>query len=149
MKTLTPEQIKKRDERRSKFRTLVKQVADMPEFERVQIANRFGLRTVEGHELSLCNTMLVYMQNPKASMVGGFRQWINAGRAVRKGEHGAMIWVPIGKKPESPTGALLLPEFSGQRDEEARFLIGTVFDIAQTDAIQTEKPQPDSDLVAA
>lgn len=135
---LTAEQIEKRDARRTQFRKLVKMVADLPELQRVQIANKFGLRTVEGHELSLCNTMLVYMQNSGASMVGGFRQWIKSGRAVRKGEHGMMIWVPIGHKDETGTPN---QEQDARDLDDTRFIIGTVFDVSQTDEIETGRPE--------
>lgn len=140
-KQLTAEQIEKRDARRAAFKGLVKQLANLPELTRVQIANKFGLRTVEGHELSLCNTCLVYMQAPTASMVGGFRQWIKAGRAVRKGQHGLMIWVPIGHKDETGTPN---QEQDARDLDDTRFIIGTVFDISQTDEIETAQAVPET-----
>ena len=142
-RTLTAEQQQKRDARRAQFRALWKQVAAMPELERISMAHKFGLRTVEGHELSLCNTMLIIMQNPKATVMGGFRQWIKQGRAVRKGEHGCMIWVPVGRRNEEQAQsgeAGVPPGMSGQDVQDERcFIIGTVFDIAQTDEIETSK----------
>lgn len=142
-KQLTAEQIEKRDARRAQFRALWKQVANMPEFERVQLANKLGIVTVEGHELSLGNTMLIALQNPTASIVGGFRQWIKQGRAVMKGQHGMMIWVPIGKKDSDPTAPQPAAEPSATEAEadSTRFIIGTVFDIAQTEEIQTAELQ--------
>ena len=135
-RTLTPEQIARRDERRAKFKVLWKQVADMPELERVQLANRTGLLTCDGHSLSPRNQCLIILQAPKASVVGGFRQWLKHGRAVRKGEHGAMIWVPTGgRKSTGPQGETVLEEGT-----ETRFTIGTVFDIGQTDAVGTAHP---------
>lgn len=138
-RNLTPEQIEKRDARRTQFRALWKTVAAMPELQRIQIANKLGLRTVEGHELSLCNTMLVAMQLPTASVLGGFRQWLKQGRAVRKGEHGAMIWVPIGKKENgNGTESPVAGEPASETDE-TRFIIGTIFDIAQTEEVETSE----------
>lgn len=141
-RTLTAEQIAKRDERRAQFRKLIKQVADMPELARVQLANKLGIITAEGHQLSLCNTMLVALQCPQASIVGGFRQWIQHGRAVIKGQHGMMIWVPVGgHKNDTPldgstsVSAVADGEPSGEND--TRFIIGTVFDISQTQEIET------------
>jgi hypothetical protein len=132
---LTAEQTAKRDERRAKFKALWKQVAAMPELERVHLAAQYGFRTVEGRELSLCNSMLIALQLPGASVLGGFRQWIKAGRCVRKGQHGAMIWVPTGcrkagEPAESPINGSPVPDGEGQ---DTRFMIGTVFDIAQTE----------------
>lgn len=128
---MTEEQIEARDKRRAAFRELWKVVAKMPVQERVAMAHKFGITTCDGRELSLCNQILVAMQSPRASFVGGFRQWLKHGRAVRKGEHGAMIWVPIGRKSEeSSTEAS-----NDEAGEKPGFIIGTVFDISQTDEV--------------
>jgi hypothetical protein len=136
LKELTEEQKAKAAARKAAFRELWKKVAAAPELERIQLANRLGLRTCEGHELSLCNTMLVALQCPTASVLGGFRQWLKMGRAVRKGEHGAMIWVPTSKKTAAADTGAAQPE-NGEATDETRFIIGTLFDIAQTDEVQT------------
>ena len=135
-KVLTAEQQAARAERQSRFRKLWKQVADMGDTERACIAAKYGFRTVEGKELSLCNQMLIALQLPQASVLGGFRQWIKQGRAVRKGEHGAMIWCPTGgKSSETPAPA----NETAAADEAAalRFIIGTVFDVSQTQELET------------
>lgn len=141
-KTMTAEQQAKRDARRAQFRALWKQVADMPELERIQITNKLGIVTAEGHTLSLGNMMLIALQNPRASVVGGFRQWIKHGRAVMKGQHGMMIWVPCGgRKNDTPldgsTSNSAVADGSPSTAEDTRFLIGTVFDISQTQEIET------------
>ena len=132
-KQLSSEQQAKRDERKAKFKTLWKQVAAMPDLERIALANKLGLVTAEGHALSLCNTMLVALQLPGASVLGGFRQWLKQGRCVRKGEHGAMIWCPTGRKQAAGIAVVV---DGGNPDSvesmELRFVIGTVFDISQT-----------------
>lgn len=134
-KELTPEQKEKRDARRQQFRALWKKVAAMGDSERTQLAAKFGFRTVEGHELSLCNTMLIAMQLPTASVLGGFRQWIKNGRGVRKGEHGAMIWVPIGVAKDKDA---TIPQTDNSAEAmERHFIIGTIFDISQTEEITT------------
>ena len=126
-RTLTAEQQAARDERRAKFRKLAKQVADMEPEQRSQLAMKMPVVTVEGRTLSPFNCCLITSQNPTATVVGGFRQWIASGRAVRKGEHGLCLWVPTGKK--APEG----------EPDEVHFLIGTVFDVSQTDEIETER----------
>jgi hypothetical protein len=63
-------------------------------------------------------------------MVGGFNQWITAGRAVRKGEHGLSLWIPCQGKSESD-----------DEPGETYFRMGTVFDIEQTAEIQNEKQE--------
>lgn len=133
---LTPEQIEARDARRAKFRTLCKQIADMPELDRLALAaNLPGLVTCEGHALSLHNVCLIAKQFPGASIVGGFQQWKRAGRQVRKGEHGAMIWIPTGhsKPGDGPTAE----DVSAAEGESIRFLTATVFDVSQTEERQS------------
>ena len=130
---LTPEQTAARDAKRERFRALVKQVAAMPDEQRAQLVRQAGaIVTCEGHALSPVNSMLCLMQIPGVSMVGGFRQWLRAGRCVCKGQHGASIWVPVGerKADESATDA---PANDG---DKPGFVIGTVFDVSQTAEIE-------------
>lgn len=138
---LTPEQIAKRDERRAKFRTLVKTIADMSPTERTQAMAKVGsILTADGGMIGgFTNTMLLYMQLGSPSIVGGFRQWLKHGRAVRKGEHGAMIWVPIGgAKPET----ILADAKPGALPDEQHFITATVFDISQTEEVETGNAEP-------
>jgi hypothetical protein len=135
---LTAEQEAARDARRSKFRAMVKQIGNMSEPERLAILPKVGcILTADGGCISgMTNTMLLLMQCPGVSMVGGFRQWLKHGRAVCKGQHGLMIWVPIGNgKPDSIMADS--PPAEGAGDGETRFIIGTVFDISQTQEIET------------
>lgn len=136
MKQLTEDQQRAKEERRAKFRAMVKQIGNMPEAERTAFMGKVGsILTADGGAISgLTNTMLLVMQFPAVSVVGGFRQWLKHGRAVRKGEHGAMIWVPIGKAKGETVMTEAQPE-SGEPDE-TRFIIGTVFDISQTQEIE-------------
>ena len=83
-----------------------------------------GITTIEGRRLSIFNSCLVLSQRP-ATIVGGFQQWRRAGRIVHKGEHGIAIWIPTGTEAE--------PD---HEDERQRFILGTVFDITQTDEIK-------------
>jgi hypothetical protein len=131
---LTPEQETARDERKLRFRALVKQIANMPELERVQLSNKFSVVTCEGRALSLHNTLLLALQCPTATVVGGFRQWLKQGRAVRKGEHGSTIWIPRLKGKESAE-----PAAADAVEPELSFLTGTVFDVGQTEPVQDTK----------
>lgn len=139
-RVLTADQLAAKQARRDKFTALWKQVAAMPELERVQLANKLGIVTCEGHELSLGNTMLVALQNPAASIVGGFRQWIKHGRAVIKGQHGMMIWVPIGARDGEATPESTPVNGEANAESDTRFIIGTVFDIGQTQEIEVQQP---------
>ena len=118
-------------ERRQRFRMLVKQVASMPEADRLALVADRLIPTCEGETLSPHNTLLVMHQCPTVSMVCGFRQWLKVGRHVRKDEHGYMIWVP-----RFPSKAA--PDQTDDTADEIRFLMGTVFDVAQTDATESE-----------
>ena len=140
---LTPEQEQARDARRAKFKALWKQVSAMPESERILMANKCGLMTCEGHQLSPGNTYLVILQCPGATVLGGFKQWQKHGRSVRNGEHGAMIWVPCGgRKSATPldgsnsVSAVVDGESAGESD--SRFIVGTIFDISQTEEMTAQ-----------
>lgn len=137
MKQLTAEQKAKRDERRAKFKALWKQVADTPEVDRIKATAHLGLVTCDGHSLSLCNSMLVVLQCPTATVLGGFRQWLKHGRAVKKGEHGAMVWIPTGQRKEQSVDASVQPVNGESEVTRQGFIIGTLFDIGQTEEVRT------------
>jgi antirestriction protein ArdC len=151
-KTLNPEQQAAKLARRERFKALVKQVAAMTDEQRAQLTAKVGeVVTCEGRALSLTNTMLLLLQIPGASMVGGFRQWLKTGRCVRKGQHGAMIWVPLGvRKKEEAIEEADEPETPDEpaARAERHFIAGTVFDISQTEAI-TEAEAPACQAVAS
>ena len=93
---------------------------------RAAMAARMPLITIEGHALSLRNNLLCILQagdlDGPATVVGGFRQWIAAGRCVRKGQHAMYILHPCHAKKDADDseGALYFRE-------------APVFDISQTD----------------
>ena len=122
--------------RRERFRAIVRDLAKLSEEERLALASRLtGIATCEGHGLSLHNTLLLARQDPTATIVGGFRQWKRQGRSVRKGEHGAMIWCPIlagGNGERAPADTPQPSEIDG-KPTGVRFIVGTVFDIGQTE----------------
>jgi hypothetical protein len=122
----TQEQRDEAAAKRAKVGAMAKTIAGMTDVQRAEWAGSRTLCTIDGHPLSLRNTILAIMQVPTVSVVGGFRQWIAAGRCVRKGEHGILISAPRLVKGE------------GDIDDVAGFLVVTVFDIGQTDAIETE-----------
>lgn len=127
-KTATPEQIAKAKEKRARLCAIAKQIAKMTDEQRRELVKDWPT-TIEGHSISVHNACLLAYQGG-ATVIGGFRQWKRAGRHVRKGEHGKSIWIPLGarKQGAEPTGEA----------EDIRFGLGTVFDIAQTDACGLE-----------
>jgi hypothetical protein len=128
----TAEQKAATEARRERFRGFVKQIGKMTDEQRKVFADKMPvIVTADGHPLSGPNMMLVALQCPGVTVVGGFRQWLKHGRAVRKGEHGAMIWFPKAMNQRDTEPTTHDPETN-----EVRFLIGTVFDISQTEEIQ-------------
>lgn len=123
----TPEQAAAAKARRASIRHMFAKIAAMPMEKRILLAHTYGIRTAgEGHELSPSNQLLLVMQCPRVSVVGGFQQWREAGRAVRKGEKALAIWVPIrGKSEGDSTG-------TDENGESTFFILGNVFDISQT-----------------
>jgi hypothetical protein len=129
----TPEQQAAFSGRKMKFRALARKIGAMTQDERTALSARLPvITTIEGRALSMFNQCMLAVQCPSATLVGGFRQWINAGRVVRKGEHGAAIWVPM--RPRKADGEQA--ETTAEGDKPA-FMLGTVFDVSQTDEIQT------------
>lgn len=139
----TPEQSAKSAERRERFKALARTVAAMSEDERAALVSRAGaVVTVEGRPLSPFNSILLLSQFGAVSVVGGFWQWKRAGRRVRKGESALSLWIPTAKsgKAEGAETAEPNPVEIGQASEQgaktvgrARFIIGSVFDITQTE----------------
>ena len=128
MKHTTPEQRAQAEARRERFRAIVRKVAAMTDEQRAELAGQVMPTTVEGHTLSLHNACLLACQCPTVTLVGGFRQWLKAGRVVRKGEHGLMLWIPSARaKPETDT--------DDTPDRRPGFLMGTVFDVSQTEEL--------------
>lgn len=106
--------------RTEKIQEVRNKLKNLSEEEKAKLQATYGVVTIEGHALSPFNTMLVAVQNPASSVVGGFRQWKKAGRYVKKGESGMVIWVPGKKKETNPD------------EDDMFFFTATVFDISQT-----------------
>ena len=67
-KQLTAEQIQARDERRAAARRVAKLVSAMGDAERVHLAAKYGIRTIEGRELSLHNQCMIAIQFPSVTV---------------------------------------------------------------------------------
>ncbi len=137
MRHITPEQREKAEQRKESFRALLKRIAEMTDEQKAQLASKMlTVVNPDGHALSLHNTLLIAAQGGMtATIVGGFRQWLKQGRAVKKGEHGYQILFPREKKNGDQTE----PAPDDTDKPEVRFLIGYVFDISQTMEVQTQR----------
>jgi hypothetical protein len=95
------------------------------------------------HNYSFRNSMLIFLQNPSASLVAGFNTWKkDFSRSVKRGEHGIKIIAPLSTKIEVETGdkdkTVLDGDPATEKKEFLNFRAVTVFDVSQTDG----KPLP-------
>lgn len=84
------------------------------------------------YDYSLNNTVLVWIQNPSARFVKGYRAWQAVGRQVRKGETGITILAPIVRRA---TKAEIAAGADPDKRTAVAFRTATVFDYAQTEAV--------------
>lgn len=92
------------------------------------------------YNYSIRNNILIYHQNPTASLVAGFRKWQELGYRVRKGEKAISILVPLISKKEIPE------EESGKNEGYVYgYKYVNVFDIGQVEATGNAREIPDID----
>jgi hypothetical protein len=116
-------------EKKEKIIRIRKTLFEMTEEQRQAIAEKYGIVTVEGHLLTPHNQCFLVAQSEiNFSIVGGFQQWKKAGRIVRKGEHGFLIFVP--SKIQQDDNSEMISD-----EEDVKFFTATVFDISQTEVI--------------
>lgn len=89
------------------------------------------------HRYSASNNLLILMQKPEATRVGGYRVWQSLGRQVRKGERGISILAPrtVRMDVTDNNGKPVLDD-KGKPKKAARcvgFTTATVFDVSQTE----------------
>jgi hypothetical protein len=109
----------------TKMRELAGLVAKLSDEQRAEIAAKTPVITIERHSLSVRNAILCMYQIPSVTVVGGFRQWLAAGRCVRKGERAAYIMHPCTKKGNDG------------EDGGVFFRFAPIFDISQTEELTT------------
>lgn len=98
------------------------------------------------HQYSSNNTMLIYMQNPSASLCAGFNTWKNKKRYVKAGEKGLKILAPITETVlrEVPVldddGKPILDENGKEQTKKVKekvfankFYVTSTFDVSQTE----------------
>lgn len=128
--------MKKENPNRDMAQRLARKIADMTDTERAEFAARCPVvLTIDGRPISGKNTLLAAMQCQTVTVIGGFRQWLAAGRAVRQGEKAIYIFVPSGGRRAADPGAAAGADDTAA--ETVRFLMAAVFDVSQTDAIET------------
>ena len=127
-KTLTPEQQEKRDARRANFKALLEHLKEMNDADRIQFSSS-SIINPDGHVLSPVNTILINLQRPGCTVVGGFHQWRKYNRHVVKGERGISIWYPK-NAPKNDDEEI---------PDKILFSSITVFDVTQTSEFREEE----------
>lgn len=116
-----------------KIKELAEKIATLSDAQRLEIAARFPVVTIAGHIISARNTVLLtlqYGESTPPTVVGGFRQWLEAGRCVRKGEKAAYILRPVARKKDDAS-----EDHAEDKGAPSRFVPIPVFDVSQTDTI--------------
>ena len=85
------------------------------------------------HSYSFRNTLLIMLQNPKASVCAGFNKWKEVGRNVKKGEKGLTVLAPIMKKVEVERKNPETEEKEKDIEKIMLFKPVKVFDVSQTE----------------
>ncbi len=132
--------MKQENPNREKARGLARQIANMTDEQKAAWLERVPVLSIERRPLSGGNHMLAAMQCDGATMVAGFRQWLAAGRSVRKGQTALYIFAPAGRgkaEAEPPASAGADPG-AVEGGESVRFLLVPVFDVSQTDECADE-----------
>ena len=91
------------------------------------------------YQYSFGNTIMIFLQNPEATYVMGYKAWNKLGRYVRKGSKGLAILAPCVKKVEifkEPENKAEYHDQEGEKETKkvlSGFRITYVYDIADTD----------------
>lgn len=93
------------------------------------------------HHYSFNNTILIYMQNPRSTLVKGFNEWKNDGRFVKKGAKAIKILAPLIRKKKEDDNKK--EEGENEKKELYGFRYVNVFDVSSTDG----KELPSTDAV--
>ena len=91
------------------------------------------------YQYSFGNTIMIFLQNPEATYVMGYKAWNKLGRYVRKGSKGLAILAPCIKKVEvfkEPENKSEYHEQEGEKETKkvlSGIRIAYVYDLADTD----------------
>uniref|UniRef100_A0A6M3L4X3 N-terminal domain-containing protein n=1 Tax=viral metagenome TaxID=1070528 RepID=A0A6M3L4X3_9ZZZZ len=125
----TPAQREAAAHRRTLAKALAAKIRAMSPDELNRYVEAAPVVTIEGRQLSIKNQAMIMMQLDNPTVVGGFRQWKQAGRSVQKGQHGAMILYPRTRSQADV-------DTDDQQKDAVTFGTATVFDVSQTAEIQ-------------
>lgn len=84
-------------------------------------------------QYSYRNKILIQGQNPKASLVAGYRAWQDKGRQVQRGEKALKIFVPNLAAKKDKDGKYLRDKEGNVIKEVKGFYLASVYDVRQTE----------------
>ena len=101
------------------------------------------------HDYSLNNCILILRQCPNATMVAGFRQWLDKGRQVRKGSksikifgfaqknkrRGSVNHKAVAMIGDTTSNDDIVRDENGEPEKVTYFPVVSVFDVSQTDPV--------------
>lgn len=123
----------KKAARKEQLKKIVSAIAEMSDEQKDELVGVMGgIPTCAGHILKITNSCMVLMQLPTATMVGGYNQWRETGRHVKKGEQGLAIWAPTKGKTEESAEPSAADLKEGEKSKP-NFIVVYVFDISQTE----------------
>ncbi|MDE6285316.1 MAG: hypothetical protein K2M17_06175, partial [Bacilli bacterium] len=93
--TFSPNEIKTRLE---DFKRELMSIVSDEEFKQKMLPI-IKFRQAQGHQYSFTNAILVYIQDPKATMVKSRTNWSKLNRIVVDTSHPIALWVPVGGRP--------------------------------------------------
>lgn len=91
-------------------------------------------------QYSYRNKILIQSQNPKASLVAGYRAWQDKGRQVQRGEKALKIFVPSLAAKKDKDGNYSRDKEDNVIKEVKGFYLASVYDVRQTEGEPIPKP---------
>lgn len=91
-------------------------------------------------QYSYRNKILIKGQNPKASLVAGYRAWQDKGRQVQRGEKALKIFVPSMAAKKDKEGNYSRDKEGNIIKEVKGFYLASVYDVSQTKGEPIPKP---------
>lgn len=91
-------------------------------------------------QYSYRNKILIQSQNPKVSLVAGYRAWQDKGRQVQRGEKALKIFVPSLAAKKDKDGNYSRDKEGNVIKEVKGFYLASVYDVRQTEGEPIPKP---------
>ena len=123
------------------IKQITEMLANATKEQREDFAMRHPVLNVEGRLLSGTNAMIlthlaVSEGCDTPTVVGGFQQWLKAGRSVRKGCKALYMRLPITyKRKEQSTGDAAAAQPADDATKPHGYKFVAVFDISQTEGV--------------